>query len=183
MIDLKMDQDISARADGRGRAAGIQLPDFARRQIANQLHALVVGRTLNALARRFGDEVWHITEEECYSLGREMAAQIGELLELDVSDARSLTRVVDLCNACLDIVGDEVVREKDEVVRHERECLLSKGLCEQRASHYCASVFQPMYRGVLHGLNAQAGCNDMTCMMSKGDDHCEVVTWIGRDRR
>jgi hypothetical protein len=53
---------------------------------------------------------------------------------------------------------------------------------ENGCHRYCRSVFQPMYRGTLQAINPKAGCNNMSCMQSKGDDHCEVITWIGRDR-
>ena len=181
MTQLRIDPEMRSKAEAAAGEVGVDLPEFARRQIANQLHALMIGRTLNGLAERFGDEVWRITEEENQKLGAELAPQFAALLGTDVSDARSLTRIVDLCNLSLDIVGEEVVRERAEVVRHERSCLLSGILREHRSHRYCASIFQPMYRGVLQALNPDAGCNDMKCMMSRGDDHCEVVTWIGRD--
>ncbi len=181
MIQFKIDPEMTQNAEAAAKAVGVELPEFARRQLANQLHALVIGRTLNALADRFGEEVWKITEETNRALGSELAPQFAALLGTDAADARSLTRIVDLTNLVLDIQGEEVVQEKNEVVRHERSCLLSGLLVENRSHRYCASIFQGMYRGLLQAINPEAGCNDMKCMMSQGDDHCEVVTWIGRD--
>ena len=181
MTQLKIDPKMTQKAEAAAKAVGVELPEFARRQMANQLHALLIGRMLGALADRFGDEVWKITEETNRALGSELAPQFATLLGTDATDARSLTRIVDLCNLVLDIAGEEVVQERTEVVRHERSCLLSGLLAENRSHRYCQSIFQPMYRGVLQAVNPEAGCNDMKCMMSKGDDHCEVITWLGRD--
>ena len=181
MTELTIDPEAMQKAEMAAKEVGVELPEFARRQMANQLHALLIGRTLNALAERFGDQVWDIAEQANHQLGFELAPQLAALLGLDPDDARSLTRIVDVCNLVLDIQGEEVVQERNEVVRHERSCLLSGLLAENGCHRYCESVFQPMYRGTLQALNPDAGCNDMTCMQSKGDDHCEVITWIGRD--
>lgn len=59
----------------------------------------------------------------------------------------SFTRIVDLCNLCLDIVGEEVVQEGAEVVRHERSCLLS-GVLRARV-RFPASRGRAMSRSLL----------------------------------
>ena len=180
MTLLRLDPELAEKAGAAGKAVNVDLPEFAKRQIPNQVHVLMIVRTLKALADRFGDEVWKVCNESMYQLGREIGPEMKTLLAVDVNDARSLTRLVDATNVCLDIVGEEVVFTEKEVIRHEKECLLGPMMHAQDGHHYCM-LFQTMYRGVLNELSKEAGCNNMYCSMSHGDDHCEVKTWVGKD--
>ncbi|TET95891.1 MAG: hypothetical protein E3J29_06140 [Dehalococcoidia bacterium] len=178
MIELNVSQELATKAAAAAKDKGIDLPEWMKRQLANQVHVELLGQMSLALAERFGDEVWEICERVSTDIGRELAPAVRALLDLDPDDARSLTKAVDLTNLMLDISGEEVVFERGQVVRHERDCLLSKRLVEIGCPQYCSGMFQPMYRGLLKTLNAKADANDPPFLKSKGDDYCEVITMV-----
>lgn len=177
---LRIDPEMAARSDAAAKRLGIDLPEFAKRQMANQMHAMMIVRTLNALADRFGDEVWKITNEVNYRLGEDLSEDFCAFIDADPEDARSLTRIIDVANTFLDIVGSEAKREQGEVVRHEHACFLSPMLHANDGHHYCG-LYQTLYRGVLNRANPEAGCNNLSVTRSRGNGHCEIITMVGKD--
>ncbi len=99
----------------------------------------------------------------------------------------SLAKIVEFVNSLLDIKGRVVKSDKNMVVRHERECLLSEQFAERKSPYYCllfpVSLFQAMYKGLLCELNPCARANDLEITKSRSDEYCEIITTIERDSR
>ena len=179
---FRIDPGLAERAGASARANGVDLDEVSKRQLANQFHAVMIVESLKALEAEFGDAIWPIVNQRMYEIGKQVGAEIYAMMGFDTEDARGLTKGVDVINACLDIVGEEVSRSKTEVVRHEKECHLSSTLHALDGHHYCG-MYQQIYRGSIHAGSASdtAGCNNLSCTKSRGDGYCEIKTWIGRD--
>ncbi|NOY65207.1 MAG: hypothetical protein GXO97_07430 [Nitrospirae bacterium] len=117
-----------------------------------------------------------------YELGRELAPVVSDLLSVDSEDASSLAKIVEFVNSLLDIKGRVVKSDKNMVIRHERECLLSGQFAERKSPYYC-HLFQAMYKGLLCELNPCARANVLEITKSMGGEYCEIITTIERDSR
>ena len=50
MTQLKIDPEISSKAEAAAQEVGVELPEFTRRQMTNQLHAVAMARLLTERA-------------------------------------------------------------------------------------------------------------------------------------
>ena len=93
----------------------------------------------------------------------------------------SLAKIVEFVNSLLDIKGDVIKSDKNMVVRHERECLLSEQFAERKSPYY-SLLFQAMYKGLLCELNPCARANDLKITKSRGNEYCEIITCVKEKR-
>lgn len=179
---FKIDPEQSAKAQAAAAANGVELPEVMKRQLANQFHMLMIVKGFAALADHFGPEVWPVANQAMYDLGHQIGPELYAMLGVSTDDARGLTRSVDVINACLDIVGEEVVFTEAEVVRREHSCLMSSTLKALDGHHYCG-MYQMTFRGALHAVTpgGKGGCNNLSCTRSRGDAYCELKVWTNKD--
>ena len=159
---------------------GLPLPERIKRQLANQIHAEMIVRLMAPILQN-GTIDLHQAVATQYQLGRDIASQTADLLSIQPSDARSLSRIVDFLHGLLEISGKQVVTDsKSENLCRWTNCPLSNQLKdskEEAGAYYC-HLYQEMYKGVLFEINPQAHANTLEITQSLGKQYCEIKTWL-----
>jgi len=159
---------------------GLPVPSFVKLQLANEIHAEMIARLMDELIKNNGLTL-EIALQVNFDIGTEIADQVKFFLEIDPSDARSLSKVIDFLHDALAISGKKIVHStRNKAISHWNSCPLSKNLSVLKdggGPYYC-HLYQEMYKGVLYGINKNARANDLTITQSQGCEYCALETWI-----
>jgi hypothetical protein len=159
---------------------GLPVPSFIKLQLANEIHAEMIARLMQALIKNNGLSLESALQVH-YEIGTEMAGLVKDFLDIDPNDARSLSRIIDFLHGVLSITGKNVIHSsQDKAISHWNKCPLSSQLSELKdggGPYYC-HLYQEMYKGVLFGINKNARANNLATTQSQGCEYCELETWI-----
>jgi predicted hydrocarbon binding protein len=159
---------------------GLPVPEKIKRQLANQLHAEMIIRLMDIVVKE-GSLTREKALEVHYEIGRELAEETKDMLNLDSNRVEDLSFIIDFLHNLLDISGKKNVGvQANEAISHWYNCPISTRLQELQSGggpYYC-HLYQEMYRGLLHTLNPRAFANKLTTTQSQGNTYCELKTWI-----
>jgi polyhydroxyalkanoate synthesis regulator phasin len=157
----------------------LPVPSFLKRQAANEIHAEMIIRLMDALIKE-GNLTLEKALQVHYEMGQDISLQVKELLSIDENDAGSLSKIIDFIHDLLFISRKETVENsRERAVSHWHGCSLSGQLSalKEGGPYYC-HLYQEMYKGVLAGINSHAKTNDLEITRSQGCEYCRLETWI-----
>jgi len=174
------DHPIQMKIVKRWAVIGLPVPSIIKLQLANEIHAEMIARLMDALIKDNGLSLEKALRVH-FDIGTEIAEQCKDFLAIDPNDARSLSRVIDFLHDALLISGKKIVHNsQSKAISHWSNCPLSSQLSELKGGggpYYC-HLYQEMYKGVLYGINKNARANDLTITQSQGCEYCVLETWI-----
>jgi predicted ArsR family transcriptional regulator len=130
---------------------------------------------MEALAEKFGEEVWEIASKVMYEVGRQRAATMVRTMKIDdLRDARCLGRIMDLEDNNSGIKGEWVETGKKRAVKHEYECPLAEPC--KRSPKVCSALLEAMEQGTFDALGVKLKNSVvLTKTIPDGDPYCEVT--------
>lgn len=159
---------------------GLPLPEKIKRQIANQIHAEIIVRLMDIVVKKGSvslEEAFKVN----YAIGREIAEQTKDILQVDPNSAMDLARIIDFLHSLHDIKGKRIITiNNKETISYWHSCPLSNRLAELQdggGPYYCF-LYQEMYKGVLHGINPKASTNNLTITKALGHPYCKLRTRV-----
>lgn len=136
--------------------------------------AVFLSEILNALAGKFGDDVWSVAAGVMYDIGRKRAGTMVRAMRIDdMKDARCLGRIMDLEDNNAGIKGEWVETGKNKAVKHEYDCPLAD-TC-RKSPKVCSILMEAMERGTFEALGVKLkNPVILTKIIPDGDRYCEV---------
>ncbi len=154
------------------------IPDTPPDKIASlggKTLGIFLSAIMNALCKRFGEEVWEIASKAMYEVGRQRAASMVRIMKIDnLGDARCLGRIMDLEDNNSGIKGDWIETGKKRAVKREYECPLAAPC--QESPKICSVLLEALEQGTFDALGIKLkGPAVLTKTMPAGDPYCEVA--------
>jgi predicted ArsR family transcriptional regulator len=130
---------------------------------------------MNALSRRFGEEVWDVAREAMYEVGRRRAVTMVRTMKIDdLKDARCLGRIMDLEDNNSGIRGEWIETGKNRAIKREYECPLATP-CKE-SPKICSVLLEALEQGTLDAVGVKLkGPTVLTKTLPAGDPYCEVT--------
>jgi len=158
----------------------LPVPCRIKRQIANEIHTEMIIRLMDFTVKNK-----RLTIDDAlkihFDLGVELAYQTRDFLSIDSENVSDLSKVIDFLHDLLLIKGKTTIKAtQNETISHWTNCSLYKQLLENDNGFYYCHLYQEMYKGVLFGMNPNAGANTLKKTRSMGCEYCELITWIKR---
>jgi len=154
------------------------LPDGSSDKMASlggRTLGIFLSNIMEALAEKFGEEVWEVASKVMYEVGRQRAATIVRTMKIDdLKDARCLGRIMDLEDNNSGIKGEWVETGKNRAVKHEYECPLAEPC--KKSPKVCSVLLEAMEQGTFDALGVKLkNPVVLTKIMPDGDPYCEVT--------
>jgi hypothetical protein len=148
-----------------------QLDDVVAKTMADMLG--LTAMLMSVLAAKFGDGVWEATEEVMYNIGYQRGLEFASTMKIDVNDARSIGRIMDLEDSTTGVKGEWVETGKKRAVKHEFYCPFAEtvALCPE----ICTRLFAAVERGTFDAIGAKVKHFQIRKLMPKGDPYCEAL--------
>lgn len=162
----------AAAASLRPSAADVMDPQW-HREMPGRLMMRGMARLLPALYARRGEPGVKALQSVFYQVGVDRAPLLARWLDIDVTDARSLGRVLDYEDGLVGVRGTWTEECRGRAVKEERYCPVSREL--ERCPEVCTSLFMAMEAGTFSVLNPDLAVPEITKLLSRGDDCCLAV--------
>ncbi len=148
-----------------------QIDDYVA-QVRAEMFGLVA-MLMSTLVARFGEEVWEATEEVMYNIGYQRGLEFASTMKIDITDARSIGRIMDLEDSSTGVKGEWVETGKKRAVKHEFFCPFGEtaALCPE----ICTRLFAAVERGTFDAIGAKVKDFQIRKLMPKGDPYCEAL--------
>lgn len=143
--------------------------------LAGRTLGIFLSSIMNALSRRFGEEVWEVAKKAMYEVGRQRAATMVRIMKIDdLKDARCLGRIMDLEDNNSGIKGEWIETGRKRAVKREYECPLA--LPCQENPKICSVLLEALEQGTFDAMGVKLkGPKVLTKIMPAGDPYCQVT--------
>jgi predicted ArsR family transcriptional regulator len=147
--------------------------------LAGRTLGIFLSSIMNALSRRFGEEVWEVAKKAMYEVGRQRAPAMVRIMKIDdLKDARCLGRIMDLEDNNSGIKGEWIETGKKRAVKREYECPLA--LPCQESPKICSVLLEALEQGTFDAIGVKLkGPAVLTKVMPAGDPYCQVTLELG----
>lgn len=128
---------------------------------------------LPRLYGRYGERGVKALQYVFYRVGTARARAMRDALRIDVTDARSLGRVLDFEDAMAGVRGVWTEETRGRAIKEERYCPARRELAS--CPEVCTSLMMAMEAGTFSAMNARIEVPELTKLLSRGDDCCLAV--------